>query len=546
MKIDPVTPQKPDSLYFLQASEYLNSLILNEKSINSDTAPAGSYYSNVSIVKRVSLLLPFFSMPFLFFIGDSLPLINFSSTFMISFIFGTLLILPLFHITDILYGNRAAFFASLLMCFHPILIYHSASGCGENIYFFIALTASFFFIKALIIDRNLHSNPKNNKRFLFYLAVSSLLWGLSSYARPEGMAMIFSTAVIVLFLQINKHKNIFKPIIFKILLIAIIPGCLMLLPQIAINNFIDEGLRRLPKKITIDDKLYFPASMGYAIEHKSSPGDLEIANQWGTFLSESMGFKEWLNIINQKFQNITFMSLPEKLLCEVKNISYFSLIEPSPILFLMAITGLFIKQSNMNSSGFILLIIGFAAILPIPFVIISYNIYFHIFILFLLPSAGAGVQYFSKKGLGATIIVLLALSFSFILKNQYSFVKKGSIPVQPVMKNWFAAIPSLEENSLNITQPQKEQIWMLCNNPWTARAAGCQWMPPPPSENPDYVHKMLKQYDVKYVAVDSHYRNIWPELKPTWIKSINFKNNYKFIRTFSQGDYRIEIYQKTL
>jgi len=103
----------------------------------------------------------------------------------VSIIFGTALIIPVFLIAQRMYGMRVAYLSAGLVAFHPLLIALSGSIYNENVYLPLLLTGVYFGMRALEF-----------RKIRDYVLLS-LFFGLAYLTRPEAFAypVFFALAV---------------------------------------------------------------------------------------------------------------------------------------------------------------------------------------------------------------------------------------------------------------------------------------------------------------------------------------------------------------
>lgn len=95
---------------------------------------------------------------------------------LVSLFFGTLLIVPVFLVTQRVYGLRAAYLSAILVALHPLLIARSASIYSEAVYPTFLMAALYWGIKSLEL--------RSAKHYFFCGA----FFGLAYLTRPEAFA----------------------------------------------------------------------------------------------------------------------------------------------------------------------------------------------------------------------------------------------------------------------------------------------------------------------------------------------------------------------
>lgn len=106
---------------------------------------------------------------------------------LISIVFGSLLVLPMFFIGLRLFGSRAGYLASTIVALHPLLVALSASVYVESTYLTLLFGGLYFGMRVLDFHRLSHA---------FFCG---LLLGLAYLTRPEGLAYALLVGVFILF-----------------------------------------------------------------------------------------------------------------------------------------------------------------------------------------------------------------------------------------------------------------------------------------------------------------------------------------------------------
>lgn len=95
---------------------------------------------------------------------------------LVSLLFGTLLIVPVYLITLRVYGQRAAYLSAILVALHPLLIARSGSIYSEAVYPAFLMTALYWGIRSLEL------------RSAKYYFLCGAFFGLAYLTRPEAFA----------------------------------------------------------------------------------------------------------------------------------------------------------------------------------------------------------------------------------------------------------------------------------------------------------------------------------------------------------------------
>jgi 4-amino-4-deoxy-L-arabinose transferase-like glycosyltransferase len=103
---------------------------------------------------------------------------------LISMIFGSLMVVPVYLIARKLYSKRVGYMAAVLVAFYFFLIYGSVAALTEIPYATLSITGIFIGLKAF-----------EEKRFLYYL-LSGVFLGLAYLTRLEGFGFIVTLALL--------------------------------------------------------------------------------------------------------------------------------------------------------------------------------------------------------------------------------------------------------------------------------------------------------------------------------------------------------------
>ncbi|HUO24395.1 MAG TPA: glycosyltransferase family 39 protein [Candidatus Aquilonibacter sp.] len=124
---------------------------------------------------------------------------------LVSILFGSLLIFPIFFLARELYGERAGYLAALCVALHPVLVGISAGVYSESTYLFFLFLAFYLGIRAA------------RKQDFKWAIASGTSVGLAYLARSEALLAACFLAGLVLVLG---YKNRFKAILVAACLVA--------------------------------------------------------------------------------------------------------------------------------------------------------------------------------------------------------------------------------------------------------------------------------------------------------------------------------------
>lgn len=109
---------------------------------------------------------------------------------LISLIMGTLLIMPMFLTTEILFGRRGGLYAAMLVAVHPMLIALSCAVYSESLFFTIWLLGIYFAMRTF------------REIGLRYAILTGLFFGFAYLVRPDAIIYPFLTVIFILWTAI--------------------------------------------------------------------------------------------------------------------------------------------------------------------------------------------------------------------------------------------------------------------------------------------------------------------------------------------------------
>lgn len=140
-------------------------------------------------------LFCYFGYAIFFLIGG----VSFLSAKCMTVFIGVLLVFIIYELSRTLYDKRIAIVASILVCFHPILIHYSTVVYGPEILgLFFTLCAFLFFLL---------SSKKSSKKFAIFSGLMTFLALFTAFY--TALVFLFSVAFIIL-LIIAKNKSLFS------------------------------------------------------------------------------------------------------------------------------------------------------------------------------------------------------------------------------------------------------------------------------------------------------------------------------------------------
>ena len=126
---------------------------------------------------------------------------------LISIVFGSLLIIPVYLIAKKFYGKKIGYLGALFIALYPPLVYISTITYTDSLYLFLLFTS--LYIGWLALTEN---------KMKLYL-VLGLMLGLTYLTRPEGVFYVILFSVLIILKFIKTLKINIKKIFFSILLL---------------------------------------------------------------------------------------------------------------------------------------------------------------------------------------------------------------------------------------------------------------------------------------------------------------------------------------
>lgn len=127
---------------------------------------------------------------------------------LVSLLFGTLLVLPIFYLTRWVYGVRAAYLGAFLVAVQPLLVARGGSIYTEAVYPTLLLAALYWGIKAI------------DQVSLKYCFLSGAFFGLSYLTKPEAFAYPIFFAFMCFAMALVKRKGFAKVVLAPMLVVA--------------------------------------------------------------------------------------------------------------------------------------------------------------------------------------------------------------------------------------------------------------------------------------------------------------------------------------
>ena len=297
---------------------------------------------------------------------------------LISMAMGTLLPVPMFLLTEMVFDRRAALSAAFLVAISPMLIALSCSVYSEGIYFTMWLTGIYFAMRTLRGDK------------VRYAALSGLFLGLAYLVRPEAMGYVILAAIWILAAGIFRKSTIRSalPRAAAVLLVALAVAA----PYVTWLS-INSGKIRLEGKSAYNNLTArrMDQGMGYSeasrgIGPNGEPeGPHLYSDQFEILKKESGGGRSLFNNILEDFPRRWL-----KLGWKAATLNVLG----SPVLAILAMVGFLTKGVGNRKflfEGF-LLAVAAAYLLVLLSIGVMWARYLFPIALLLIPWAGAGVS----------------------------------------------------------------------------------------------------------------------------------------------------------
>jgi 4-amino-4-deoxy-L-arabinose transferase-like glycosyltransferase len=301
---------------------------------------------------------------------------------LISMAMGTLLPVPMFLLTEMVFERRAALAAALIVAISPMLIALSCSVYSESIYFTLWLAGIYFAMRTLRGDD------------VRYAALSGLFFGLAYLVRPEAIGYALLAAIWILAAVIFRKSTIRSalPRAATVILVALVVAA----PYITWLS-INSGEIQLEGKSDYNNVTtrrihqgmgYSEASRGLGPKGEAEGPHL-YSDQFEILKKETSGGRSLFSNILQDFPR-RFLKLGWK--------AATLRILGSPILAVLAMVGFLttgMRNRKFLFEGF-LLAIAAACLLVLLSIGVMWPRYLFPIALLLVPWAGAGVSRISR------------------------------------------------------------------------------------------------------------------------------------------------------
>ena len=301
---------------------------------------------------------------------------------LISMATGTLLPVPMFLLTEMVFERRAALAAALIVAVSPMLIALSCSVYSESLYFTLWLSGIYFALRTLRGDE------------VRYAALSGLFFGLAYLVRPEAMGYALLAAIWILAAVIFRKLTIRSslPRAATVILVALIVAA----PYVTWLS-VNSGKIHLEGKSDYNNvttrRIHQGMEYSEATRGLGPKGEAEgphlYSDQFEILKKETGGFRTLFNNIVQDFQLRSLI-----LGWKVATLRILG----SPVLAVLAMVGFLttrIGNRKFLFEGF-LLAVAAVCLLVLLSIGVMWPRYLFPIALLLVPWAGAGISRISR------------------------------------------------------------------------------------------------------------------------------------------------------
>ena len=130
---------------------------------------------------------------------------------MVSIVFGTLTIIPLFFLTKRLFNQNVAIVSALLYCIHPRFVEYSSDVLREPVFWFFSVTALWLTWEGI------------SRKKYFPFVLSSLATGLAIFSRLEGALVFFVVILWILWFLFSDRRNRKKGLLYVFIFVFSLP-----------------------------------------------------------------------------------------------------------------------------------------------------------------------------------------------------------------------------------------------------------------------------------------------------------------------------------
>lgn len=210
----------------------------------------------------------------------------------VSVVFGTLTIIPLYFFIKKLFSQNVAIVSALLYCVHPRFVEYSSDVLREPVFWFFSVTALWLVSEGISLKK------------YFPFVLSSLATGLAIFTRLEGALVFLIVILWILWFFIHDKKNRNKAILYAFLFIfslpvLVSPGLILLKNEL---NRWEAGLsvEKIPQLINGNDQPVEPDPefSGNVSGKLQAFYSLSTRHRYTTFLAEALyKFVKSFNIV---------------------------------------------------------------------------------------------------------------------------------------------------------------------------------------------------------------------------------------------------------
>ena len=310
---------------------------------------------------------------------------------LVSLAMGTLLVLPVYFISNLLYDRKVANVSALIVALHPLLITASSHVISEGPYMTLLMVAVYWSLRALK-----YSRPRD-------FSSAGSFFGLSYLIRPEAFMYPLLAIAFIAFANRNHHRRLQITLGSGLLLTTFL---VLAVPYITFLSWETGELR-------VEGKSPLNYSVGQGIAEGKDRGEVSYSID-KDLVEHGVWNRSNLSVIKQS--HFTFNEVAryavvsaKRNLPELANVLASSSFLGSPILFALAVLGLFRRSWNRELAVSQMFLFMIAAVFVLALLSILEGIrprYYFPFLPIFVVWAAKGVTELSRWGGSTTQIVL--------------------------------------------------------------------------------------------------------------------------------------------
>jgi len=350
---------------------------------------AGKGYVGLATEGEELMFPPLF--PILIAVTSYLVQDCFAAGRLVSLAMGTLLVLPVYFISNLLYDRKVANVSALIVALHPLLITVSSQVISEGPYMTLLMAAVYWSLRALK-----YSRPRD-------FSSAGSFFGLSYLMRPEAFMYPLLTIAFIAFTNRNHQRRLQIALGSGLLLTTFL---VLAVPYIAFLSWKTGELR-------VEGKSPLNYSLGQGIIEGKDKGEVSYSID-KDLVEHGVWNRSNLSVIKQS--HFTFNEVARYAvvsarhnLPDLANVLASSYFLGSPVLFALAILGLFRRGWNRELAASQIFLFLITAVLVLALLSIFGTIKvrnYYLFLPILVVWAAKGVTELSRWGGSTTQIIL--------------------------------------------------------------------------------------------------------------------------------------------